>query len=80
VCWLEHELGPAADRMEQEAASGAEPYFLHHVRAKPWLEPVAPNPYTRLLPRLLLEADVALRLGPDELPPTLTPHLAPHPR
>jgi hypothetical protein len=47
---------------------GAAPYLLHHWARKPWLAPVRSNPYSRLLSRLLLGPDVALRLDDGELP------------
>ena len=48
-------------------ADGVEPFLLHHVHAKPWLAATAPNVYSRLLTRLLLADDVALRLDPDDV-------------
>ncbi len=50
---------------------GTEPYMLHHYFRKPWLTPMRSNPYSRLLTRLLLGDDVALRLGPEWLPARL---------
>jgi hypothetical protein len=50
---------------------GTEPYLLHHCFRKPWLERVRGNVYSRLLTRLLLGADVPLRLDPAELPTRL---------
>jgi len=47
---------------------GSEPYVLHHVLAKPWLTYTRTNAYCRLLRRLLLGADVELRLHPDQVP------------
>ncbi len=47
---------------------GSEPYLLHHWAGKPWLVPVRGNVYTRLLTRLLLGPDVAVRLEPERLP------------
>lgn len=47
---------------------GAEPYLLHHFFRKPWLVAMRSNPYSRLLTRLLLRADVPLRLEEPELP------------
>jgi hypothetical protein len=47
---------------------GVRPYLLHHLYAKPWLAWTPTNPYTRLLPRLLLADDVPIRLGPDDVP------------
>jgi hypothetical protein len=47
---------------------GARPYLLHHISRKPWLQPTTTNVYTRLLPRVLLGPDVAVRLEPDTVP------------
>ena len=47
---------------------GAEPYALHHWNAKPWLEPTHDGVYSRLLRRLLVSDDVAVRV-PDEMIP-----------
>jgi hypothetical protein len=47
---------------------GREPFALHHVLRKPWLVPTRPNVYSRLLSRLLLESDVAIRLDEDDVP------------
>jgi hypothetical protein len=49
-------------------SDGSEPYALHHVLAKPWLEPTRSNVYTRLLRRVLLADDVQLRVAADQLP------------
>jgi hypothetical protein len=50
-------------------ADGVKPFFLHHVlRQKPWLTAVHESIYSRLLPRLWLAADVAIRLGPEHVP------------
>jgi lipopolysaccharide biosynthesis glycosyltransferase len=71
---LEHRLAPFPAfpglRVVDEAVlrsayeDGTEPFLLHHVRAKPWLQVTPPNPYTQLLTRLLTWDDVALR--PDD--------------
>jgi hypothetical protein len=50
---------------------GAEPYVLHQSFAKPWLEPTRHGIYSRLLRRLLLGSDVAVRVSEGELPPWL---------
>ena len=50
---------------------GLEPYAVHHLAAKPWLEPTAYGVYTQLLLRLLLGRDVAVRLRQRDLPPHL---------
>jgi hypothetical protein len=47
---------------------GTEPYALHNFYRKPWLVRTRSNPYSRLLTRVVLEADVTLRLDPSELP------------
>jgi len=47
---------------------GTEPYMLHHYYRKPWLVPMRSNVYSRLLTRLLLGSDVALRLDRRALP------------
>ena len=43
-------------------------FGLHHIQAKPWLADVVPNTYSRLLPRLLLADDLAIRVDPSMLP------------
>jgi hypothetical protein len=45
-----------------------EPFLLHHVDRKPWLDSTRSSDYSRMLPRLLLGPDVALRLEPDHVP------------
>jgi hypothetical protein len=47
---------------------GTEPYALHHFAVKPWLEPTFYSPYSRLLRRLLIRADVPVRVREGELP------------
>lgn len=47
---------------------GAVPFFLHHVGQKPWLAQTRPNIYSKLLPRLLLSDDLALRLDRRDVP------------
>jgi lipopolysaccharide biosynthesis glycosyltransferase len=49
-------------------ASGEEPFVLHHVLAKPWLDRTSPNIYSALLPRLLLADDLPIRLEARDLP------------
>jgi hypothetical protein len=49
-------------------ADGTEPYLLHHYFRKPWLVAMRSNVYSRLLTRLLLSEDVAIRLDPARLP------------
>ena len=75
---LEHRLAPfppfrglrLLDKTVLRCAyeDGVEPYALHHVQAKPWLAPTHWNVYSQLLGRLLLQPDVALQLGRDEVP------------
>ncbi len=45
-----------------------EPYVVHHWLAKPWLEPTHHGVYSRLLRRLLVGDDVAIRVPEDEIP------------
>jgi hypothetical protein len=52
---------------------GERPYLLHHLYAKPWLALTPTNPYTRLLPRLLLGEDVAVRPAARDVPLRLRP-------
>jgi len=47
---------------------GTEPYVLHHYLRKPWLEPMYHGAYSRLLARLLLGDDVAIKVPRDEVP------------
>jgi hypothetical protein len=47
---------------------GTEPYVLHHFHRKPWIDEIYYGLYSRLLTRLLLGEDVALRV-PGELIP-----------
>ena len=47
---------------------GTEPYALHHFVVKPWLEPAFYGPYARLLRRLLIRSDVAVRVPEADLP------------
>jgi hypothetical protein len=47
---------------------GTEPYALHNFYRKPWLVRTRSNPYSRLLTRVVLDSDVALKLDPSELP------------
>jgi hypothetical protein len=49
-------------------ADGTEPYVLHQFVRKPWLEPMYHSPYSRLLARLLLGSDVAIRVPESEVP------------
>jgi hypothetical protein len=75
---LEHRLAPHPPfaglelvdegRLLCRFADGVEPFALHHTLGKPWLGATPANVYSRLLSRLLLGPDVALRLEPEELP------------
>jgi hypothetical protein len=47
---------------------GTEPYLLHHYYAKPWLQRTYHGPYSRLLARLLLDPDVAVRVPEEQIP------------
>ena len=58
-------------RLQCAYEDGLEPYAVHHVAAKPWLEETAYGVYTQLLLRLLLGRDVAVRLRLRDLPPHL---------
>jgi hypothetical protein len=50
---------------------GVEPYAVHHVASKPWLEQTPHGVYTQLFLRALLGPDVAIRLRQRDLPPHL---------
>src|SRR6266568_2845294 len=56
---------------------GSQPYLLHHLYAKPWLAWTPTNPYTRLLPRVLVAHDLPIRLRPEEVPFRLRTRLLP---
>ena len=47
---------------------GAEPYVVHHHASKPWLEATHHGVYSRLLRRLLIGADVAVKVPERDLP------------
>jgi hypothetical protein len=47
---------------------GTQPYVLHQIIHKPWLEPMYHGPYSRLLARLLLGDDVAIGIPEEEVP------------
>jgi hypothetical protein len=47
---------------------GTEPYVLHQFVRKPWLEPMYHGIYSRMLARLLLADDVAIRVPEDAVP------------
>jgi hypothetical protein len=75
---LEHRLAPTPPfrglRVVDETAlrcrygDGVEPLAVHHFATKPWLEPTHHGVYSRLLRRLLVGPDVALRVAPERLP------------
>jgi hypothetical protein len=50
---------------------GAEPWLVHHHVVKPWLEPTHHGIYSRLLRRLLIGSDLAIRIPDSEVPPHL---------
>jgi hypothetical protein len=78
VLVLDYRLAPHApfpelslvdsNRLTCRYEDGTEPLVLHHVLAKPWLKRTKRNPYSLLLPRLLLGDDVPLRLDPQSVP------------
>ena len=49
-------------------ADGGEPFLVHHHVTKPWLEPTHHGVYSRLLRRLLIGDDVAIRVPERWLP------------
>jgi hypothetical protein len=55
-------------RLDCRYPDGTRPYFLHHTMGKPWLQATRRSLYSALLPRLLLAADLAVRLAPDDVP------------
>jgi hypothetical protein len=55
-------------RLDCAYSDGTRPFALHHIQSKPWLSDVPATVYSRLLPRLLLGEDVAIRLDPKTLP------------
>jgi hypothetical protein len=54
---------------------GVEPFAVHHVATKPWLEWTPPGVYTQLFLRALLGRDVPMRLRARDVPPHLRPGL-----
>src|SRR5207253_277020 len=40
-----------AQRLQVVRDDGSEPSVLHHIQRKPWLQPLATNVYSELLPR-----------------------------
>ena len=47
---------------------GAEPFLVHHHVVRPWLEPTHHGVYSRLLRRLLIGDDVAIRVPEETIP------------
>jgi hypothetical protein len=47
---------------------GVEPYLLHHHVAKPWRDSTYHGVYSRLLRRLLVGPDIAIRVPEEQLP------------
>jgi hypothetical protein len=78
IVGIDHRLAPIPPfrelRLIDESAlrcayrDGTEPYLVHHHTTKPWLEPTHHGIYSRLLRRLLVGPDVALRVPQSELP------------
>ena len=60
-----------SERLLVESADGSRPILLHHFMHKPWNHLIAPNPYTRLMTRLLGGDDIALRTAPGRIPHSL---------
>ncbi len=52
-------------------ADGSAPQVLHQYLGKPWLEPMYHGIYSRLLTRLWLDDDVAIKLPQHEVPATM---------
>jgi hypothetical protein len=75
---LDHRLAPtppfSALKVIDEATlrcgydDGLEPFLVHHLAVKPWLEPTHHGVYSRLLRRLLVGPGLAVRVPEDELP------------
>ena len=56
------------ERLRVVSADGGELIALHHYQRKPWLQPLAENAYSRLLPRLWLAGDLPIRLQRHDVP------------
>jgi hypothetical protein len=52
-------------------SDGTEPFFVHHHVVRPWLEPTHHGVYSRLLRRLLISDDVAIRVPEETIAPWL---------
>jgi hypothetical protein len=84
---LEHRLAPHPpfqglelvdeDEVHCAYADDTQPFVLHHIQQKPWLRRMPPTIYSRLLSRLWLGSDVALRLSADQVPLRFRRGLAP---
>jgi len=55
-------------RLRCAYGDGEEPFALHQFVRKPWLEPMYHGIYSRLMARLLLGGDVAIRVGAERVP------------
>jgi hypothetical protein len=55
-------------RLRCSYEDGLEPFAVHHVASKPWLETTPYGVYTQLFLRVLLGRDVAIRLRQRDLP------------
>jgi hypothetical protein len=49
-------------------ADGTEPFLVHHHVVRPWLEPTHHGVYSRLLRRLLIGDDLAIRVPAEAIP------------
>jgi hypothetical protein len=78
VVALDHDLAPTPpfrgvrlvneDALQCAYRDGTRPYVLHHFHRKPWLDRMRHGIYSRLLARLLLSEDVAVRVPAGEVP------------
>jgi hypothetical protein len=78
IATIEHRLAPVPPfpdlrlrdprRLVCEYSDGVQPFFLHHILGKPWLNTTRTSIYTTLLTRLLLAPDVAVRLPTRDVP------------
>jgi hypothetical protein len=57
-----------APRLRCAYPDGVEPYLVHHILYKPWLDAVYYTAYARLLTRLLFGPDIPLRLDRHYVP------------
>jgi hypothetical protein len=57
-----------AERLRVVCDDGREPFGLHHIQRKPWLSALGATPYSQLLPRLWLAADLPVRVDVREVP------------